>query len=85
MIPVSGSTIAQSYPGSPGTTNYTSSPANMQAADLVWLERVERCKKRLPDPEMLSLFESAEEMDQCAIVYELFQAYGEPNAGTPEQ
>ncbi|KAG0045816.1 hypothetical protein BGZ83_008954 [Gryganskiella cystojenkinii] len=58
-------------------TNGNSQGNNVKSmqAEASWLERVERCKKRLPNPEMLSLFEDAEEMNECSIVLELFQSY----------
>ncbi|KAF9126518.1 hypothetical protein BGW39_006565 [Mortierella sp. 14UC] len=41
----------------------------------VWLERVQQCRRRLPKG-MLTLFESAEELERCEIVQEVFKKYG---------
>ncbi|KAF9305963.1 hypothetical protein BGZ74_008184 [Mortierella antarctica] len=40
----------------------------------VWQERVDKCQKRLPEG-MLTLFESAQELQECTIVLEMFALY----------
>lgn len=58
----------------------TSSPAHISTSARtpldVWLDRVDQCRKRLP-PGMLTLFESADELEDCEIVKEMFETYGE--------
>ncbi|KAF9283051.1 hypothetical protein BGZ68_005601 [Mortierella alpina] len=62
----------------------TSSPAHISTSARtpldVWLDRVDQCRKRLP-PGMLTLFESADELEDCEIVKEMFEKYGEGAAG----
>ncbi|KAG0267622.1 hypothetical protein BGZ95_002810, partial [Linnemannia exigua] len=41
----------------------------------IWLERVQQCRLRLPKG-MLTLFESAEELEQCEIVQDVFKRHG---------
>lgn len=40
----------------------------------VWQERVDKCQRRLPEG-MLTLFESAKELQECAIVHDMFSQY----------
>ncbi|KAF9929601.1 hypothetical protein FBU30_001442 [Linnemannia zychae] len=62
------------FSSSPAATTPTSSTTSKNLLD-VWLERVEQCRKRLPNG-MLTLFESAEELEQCEIVQATFMRYG---------
>ncbi|KAG0033348.1 hypothetical protein BGZ81_008682 [Podila clonocystis] len=40
----------------------------------VWQERVDKCQRRLPEG-MLTLFESAQELQECTIVHDMFARY----------
>ncbi|GJJ70652.1 hypothetical protein EMPS_03002 [Entomortierella parvispora] len=71
-MPFGGSDTAQATPGTPNTPNASNNAATLHAETL-WQERMDRCKRKLPSPDMLSMFESAEEMDQCSIVSGLFR------------
>ena len=75
LMPFGGSAATQLTPGTPGTPGTPSSTNHAATlhAETIWQERMDRCKRRLPNPEMLSLFESAEELDQCAIISDLFR------------
>ncbi|KAF9191679.1 hypothetical protein BGZ50_009209 [Haplosporangium sp. Z 11] len=64
-------------PSSGGMSLSPSTPSQSRAKNMleVWLERVEQCRKRLPEG-VLTLFESAEELEQCEIVRGMFGKYG---------
>ncbi|KAG0376316.1 hypothetical protein BGX24_007917 [Mortierella sp. AD032] len=50
----------------------------------IWLERVQQCRQRLPKG-MLTLFESAEELEQCDIVQQVFKKYGSDSSSHDEK
>ncbi|KAF9082724.1 hypothetical protein BGX23_012128 [Mortierella sp. AD031] len=66
--------LSQSSPSSPVATP-SSFSSNSKNPLEVWLERIQQCRRRLPKG-MLTLFESAEELEQCEIVQEVFRKYG---------
>ncbi|KAF9198644.1 hypothetical protein BGZ49_000469 [Haplosporangium sp. Z 27] len=41
----------------------------------IWQDRVIQCKRRLPHGVTLTLFESAEELERCILVQEMFEKY----------
>ncbi|KAF8947953.1 hypothetical protein BGZ47_007221 [Haplosporangium gracile] len=67
--------LSPSSPSSPVTITSTSFTTNLKNPLEVWQERIQQCRRRLPKG-MLTLFESAEEMEQCEIVQDVFKKYG---------
>ncbi|KAG0202926.1 hypothetical protein BGX28_004712 [Mortierella sp. GBA30] len=45
----------------------------------VWLDRVNRCQRQLPQG-VLTLFEGAHELENCGVVQEMFENYGEESS-----
>jgi hypothetical protein len=66
--------LSPSSPSSPVATTPTSftNPKNPLE---VWQERIQQCHRRLPKG-VLTLFESAEQLEQCKIVQDVFKKYG---------
>lgn len=66
--------LLPSSPSSPIATAPTSftNPKNPLE---VWQERIQQCHRRLPKG-MLTLFDSAEQLEQCKIVQEVFKKFG---------
>ncbi|KAG0262264.1 hypothetical protein BG011_000170 [Mortierella polycephala] len=64
-------------PSPDGMSLSPSTPSHSRAKNMleVWLERVDQCRGRLP-PGVLTLFESAEELEQCEIVRKMFEEHG---------
>ncbi|KAG0304110.1 hypothetical protein BGZ98_005909 [Dissophora globulifera] len=67
-IPLSTSPSASSSFASSSTFSITKTSLE------IWQDRVEQCKQQLPEG-MLTLFESADELDQCQVVREMFSKY----------
>lgn len=66
--------LSPSSPSSPVATTPTSftNPKNPLE---VWQERIQQCHRRLPKG-MLTLFDSAKQLEQCKIVQEVFKKFG---------
>ncbi|KAG0012089.1 hypothetical protein BGZ80_000211 [Entomortierella chlamydospora] len=82
-ITTNSTTVLSSSPSlstsSPGAgTNILGSPSSFSTIKSpleVWRDRVIRCKRRLPKGVTLTLFESADELERCPIVQEMFTKF----------
>ncbi|KAF9572798.1 hypothetical protein EC968_009437 [Mortierella alpina] len=75
VFPGSISPSGRSKPASPSSSPLQVSTSARTPLE-VWLDRVEQCRKQLPEG-MLTLFESAEELENCDIVQEMFRNYSD--------
>ncbi|KAG0100858.1 hypothetical protein BGZ93_000045 [Podila epicladia] len=57
-----------------GDSHLNSFSLNTKGPLEVWQERVDKCQRRLPEG-MLTLFESAQELQECMIVRDMFARY----------
>ncbi|KAI1316795.1 hypothetical protein EDD11_009461 [Mortierella claussenii] len=72
-VPLSTSpSMLSSSPTTPSSSSFTSIVRNPLE---IWLERVEACQRRLPNGVELTLFESAETLEQCLNVIKMFDKY----------
>ncbi|KAF9987527.1 hypothetical protein BGZ75_000520 [Mortierella antarctica] len=75
VFPGSISPSGRLKPSSPSSSPSQISTSSRTPLE-VWLDRVVQCRKQLPEG-VLTLFESAEELEDCDIVQEMFRNYGE--------
>ncbi|KAI7822387.1 hypothetical protein BC939DRAFT_182974 [Gamsiella multidivaricata] len=73
--PVSGPVL------SPISPSVSSSSSAVKNPLVIWQERIEQCQRKLPEG-MLTLFTSADELDQCQVVKSMFENYGEKSSGS---
>ncbi|KAF9156470.1 hypothetical protein BG015_004951 [Linnemannia schmuckeri] len=73
--------LSPSSPSLPVAATSTSFITNPKNPLEVWQERIQQCRQRLPKG-MLTLFESAAEMEQCQTVQDLFKKYGDGSSSS---
>ncbi|KAF9432381.1 hypothetical protein BGZ76_010891 [Entomortierella beljakovae] len=83
-VSTSSSSVSSNSPTSPVSDSpspFSASPSANASFSIIkspadsWNDRVIQCKKRLPEGVLLSVFESAEELEQCPVVQERFARY----------
>ncbi|CAO3572987.1 unnamed protein product [Mortierella alpina] len=75
VFPGSTSPSGRLKPSSPSSSPSQTSTSARTPLD-VWLDRVDQCRKQLREG-VLTLFESADELEDCDIVQDMFKLYGE--------